>query len=405
MKLAMLVLAVALVLGGLVGVLMARDPGYVLIVYQDVAVETSLWLALVLLLLAYLAFRLVAWVLSRLRGGGGSLSGWNQRRIDRAARDHTVRGLLVMAEGRWPEARKLLEGAADRVDAPLINYLNAARAAQEMGDTAGRDALLRAAGESTPGAKFAVGLTQAELQRAQGQWEQSLATLLELRRQSPRHGQVLRMLMDCYRELRDWQAMLELLDDLKKHAAVDAQTLHELALTAWHGRIEQGPGPIAELWKSVPKELRREPALVAQVARAMAAGGAVDDAEATVRGALEQSWNPDLVRLYGTLVSADPAAQLGVAERWLKSHPDDPELRLTLGRICLMNRRWARAREHLESSLALRRSAAAEAELGRLCIALGELERGASLLVTSLEKLPALPLPERGDGISAAERS
>ncbi|MEQ8860633.1 MAG: heme biosynthesis HemY N-terminal domain-containing protein [Pseudomonadales bacterium] len=398
MRIALFVLAVALVLGGLVGVLMARDPGYVLVVYQDLALETSLWLALALLLLAYLLAWGITALVARLSRGGGRLQGWNRRRRDRAAREQMLRGLLLMAEGRWPDARKLLESTASRVDAPLINYLNAARCAQEMGDSSGRDELLRAAHESTPGAKFAVGLTRAELQRDQRQWEQCLATLLQLQRDAPRHARVLRMLAECYRALEDWQAILELLGDLRKHGSLDDASLRELELRAWMGRIDQGREPPERVWKSVPKELRREPTLAAHGAGALAAGGAADAAEALLREALEHTWDADLVRAYGALTTADPGRQLVVAEGWLKSRPNDSELLLALGRIALMNRQWARAREYLEASLRSRRSAEAQGELGRLCVALGESERGAELLLEALQAdLPALPQPQAAD--------
>ena len=49
MKLFAFALLVAIVLGGLVGTLLVRDPGYVLIAYADTALETSLWVAVLLL--------------------------------------------------------------------------------------------------------------------------------------------------------------------------------------------------------------------------------------------------------------------------------------------------------------------------------------------------------------------
>ena len=51
MKLGLLLAVVAVVLGGLIGTLVVRDPGYVLLSYGDMAFETSLWFALVLLAL------------------------------------------------------------------------------------------------------------------------------------------------------------------------------------------------------------------------------------------------------------------------------------------------------------------------------------------------------------------
>lgn len=166
MKMALLVLVTALVLGGVVGVLMARDPGYVLLAYQDVAVETSLWFALALLSAIFAAFYLLIRLLVRLGRSPASLQGWQQRRRAMASRARTDRGLLLLAEGRFQEARKLLADAADRAEEPLVNYLYAARAAQELGDIQGRDDLLRAAHELDPQARFVVGQTQAELEQA-----------------------------------------------------------------------------------------------------------------------------------------------------------------------------------------------------------------------------------------------
>lgn len=400
MRMAALVLVVALTLGGLVGVLMSRDPGYVLIAYNDMAVETSLWFAVVVLGAAYLVVRLVGWLLRRLGRGGSSLRSWNRRRRVRSARDRTVRGLLLLAEGRWSEARKRLVSAAPRVQAPLINYLSAARAAHEEGDSRGRDELLHKAHESTPGSRLAVGLTQAELQQAEGQWEQCLATLLQLQRQVPRHAQVLRMLVECYRHLHDWQAILELTDDLKRNRVMPEDALRALQIEAWLARLASDRDDVAELWKAVPRDLRGESALVARAARSLEAAGRAGDAEGIVRRALERGLDPELLDLYGSL-NGDPERQLVVAEGWLKSRPNDADLLLALGRISLMNHQWAKAREYLEASLRLRRSAAAQGELGRLCVAIGDLERGGELLAQSNDRLPALPLPERGELPSA----
>ena len=70
MKLGLLLAVVAVVLGGLIGTLVVRDPGYVLLSYGDMAFETSLWFSLVLLVLAYLLLRLLFWLFSRTKTRG-----------------------------------------------------------------------------------------------------------------------------------------------------------------------------------------------------------------------------------------------------------------------------------------------------------------------------------------------
>lgn len=397
MKLGLLLAAVAVVLGGLIGTLVVRDPGYVLLSYGDMAFETSLWFALVLLALSYLLLRLLFWLFTRTMASTGRFGSWLKRRKASKAQKQTVQGLLLMSEGQWAEARKVLTTAAREVNTPLINYLTAARAAHELGDAEGRDELLRSAHESTPGSRFAVGLTQAELQKNAAQWEQSLATLLQLKSSSPRHPQVLAMLIQVYEELADWQALIELLPEVKKRKIFPDDGFDALQRRAWSARLAQAGAAADTVWKDLPKDLKRQPALVAAYARALLNDGAdasaADNAEAAIRSALQQTWDDDLVVLYGQAAGADLKRQLVVAEGWVKEKPNDPKLLLTLGRICLMNEAWAKAREYFETSLRLQRSPEVYGELGRLCVAMGDSERGSEYLAHATIPLPALPQP------------
>jgi HemY protein len=392
-KLGVFLLIVAVVLGGLIGTLVVRDPGYVLVSYGDMALETSLWFALALLAAAYLFFRGVMWILSRSVSSTGRFGSWLRTRRGQQARQRTVQGLLLMAEGQWADARKVLTGSAREVGTPLINYLSAARAAHELGDAAGRDELLRLAHESTPGSRFAVGLTQAELQMDAGQWEQALATLLQLKSGAPRHPQVLAMLCQVYRELADWQALIELLPEARKRKIYDEAAFESLQREAWIKRLGQAGADAEPVWARAPKDLRRSPELVAAYAGALVAGGAVDPAEDVLRSTLQHTWSDALVALYGRIRSSNPGSQLVAAEAWLKERPNDPVLLLALGRISLMNNEWAKAREYFETSLRLERSPEVYGELGRLCVALGENDRGGEYLVRATSGLPDLPLP------------
>ena len=126
--------------------------------------------------------------------------------------------------------------------------------------------------------------------------------------------------------------------------------------------------------------------------------GAESEAEEVLGKALKRQYDARLVALYGELAGADPARQLQTAEGWLKAHPQDASLLLTLGRLSLQNRLWGKARDYLESSLRMERNPEACAELARLLAGLGETERSNQLFQEGLglldERLLALPLPE-----------
>ena len=71
-----LALVAVLVLGGVAGDLVARDPGYVLITYDGLAVETSLWIAVAGLFLGLFALWLLAFLLTRLLRSWGMPGRW-----------------------------------------------------------------------------------------------------------------------------------------------------------------------------------------------------------------------------------------------------------------------------------------------------------------------------------------
>ena len=70
--------------------------------------------------------------------------------------------------------------------------------------------------------------------------------------------------------------------------------------------------------------------------------------------------------LYGECPGADVLAQIERAETWLKSRPRDRALLLTLGRMCLAQELWGKARSYLEASLSEEPSRSAHVALAQL---------------------------------------
>ena len=120
----------------------------------------------------------------------------------------------------------------------------------------------------------------------------------------------------------------------------------------------------------------------------------LDDAESAIRQILDHHWQQDLALWYGEIASSDLARQLVVAQGWLKQRPNDAQVALTVGRLCLRNEKFEQAREAFETSLRLDPNDAVYGELGRLCMALGDERRGAEYLLLSLGQLADLPQPQ-----------
>jgi HemY protein len=375
----LLLLALTLLAGSvLLTQRLMEDPGYLLLSYGHWSLETSLAVAGLLLLLFALVSLLLR-LLAALWQTPRRLRAWEQRNARRQARRALLQGLVDLAEGNWPAAERNLVRHADRAEMPLINYPSAARAAQQQAAHRRHDRYLRLAHQSMPEAQVAVRLTQAELQLAHRQYEQALATLMYLRQVAPHHSHVLRLLRILYERLEDWRQLRDLLPALRRRRIGEAAELDALERRAQHGLLLQiaaraEPQALTRHWEALPRALRADPVLVRTYADCLRDGGDEQAAEVLLRSSLGRRWSPELVERYGRLAAPDPRRQLEAAEGWLADHPRDSSLLLALGRLCVRNRLWGKARSYFEASIGIGGSQYPDTwrELGALLERMGE---------------------------------
>lgn len=405
------VVLVVLLVAALLGMAVAEDPGYLLIAWRNMSIETSVWVGVGGLLVLWLVLILLRALVRAINASSRTVNPWSRQNRGRRANQVTTRGLLEFAEGHWANSLRLLRRGAAHSEQPLINYLAAARAADELEDYREADNLLREAYETNPEADVAIAVTQAQLQISRGQLEQALATLTRLRKEHPKHLYALKLMGQLYLRLEDWERLEQLLPELRKqklYSAADQDALERRVYVALLVRAgEQGTGlapgeanPVSMVWDRMPKTLQQDAALIETFCLQLRATGAEVYAEKVLRGALNQAYNSRLVQLYGLVRGAEPARQLAAAEGWLADHPHDAVLMLALGRLALSNQLWGKAREYFEASFASRRDIQTCAELVRLLEHMGDTQAGQQMLRQGLalltRDLPALPQPRRG---------
>ena len=355
MKVRTLVYVVAaVVVGGLLGSLMVKDAGYVMIAYDKAIFETSVWFALFAILALWALVRVLFTLARQMLQGRAGVANWVKKRRETAANRRTEQGVLHVLEGRWADARKALTDVAANAATPIVNYLGAARAAHELGDAAERDRLLDLAGGAASGASLAAGLTRAQFLAGSGQWRECLETLESLYAKSPRHPRVLAMLMAGHEELGNWDAVVELAPMIGKAKAVDPAALEQALQRAWCGRLEASSASadalqhVRETWGAIPRRLKRTPDVAARYAECLEAAGEPDQAVRILKRAIEADPDDRLIALYGDIRSGRPGEQLATAEKWLEQTPNDPVLLQTLVRLCLLNEEWAKAKRYVE---------------------------------------------------------
>ncbi|MEX6500866.1 heme biosynthesis HemY N-terminal domain-containing protein [Pseudomonas zhanjiangensis] len=400
MKRIYLLLVVLLGAAGLalLGLAIAEHKGYVLFAYQGFRYESSLWAFLVLAAVVVLLLYLLRLLVRLLLVSFGLVNPWSGLHRSRRVRQASEQGFLDLAEGRWVRALRHLRRAAEGEEQPLMYYLGAARAAHKLGQHEDSDSLLEQALKRQPEAELAIALNHAELQEERGDLEAAKDTLEVMNRRHPQQRQVLRQLQRLYLLTGGWSALLGLLPELRKLKVLSAAELLEVEQRAWRGRLADAgqasegdvSGALANLteaWQQLSSAQRQEPELLVVYAEQLRLLGAEAEAEELLQQALKRHYDTRLVRLYGLLRGRDPARQLQVAEGWLKDHPKDADLLLTLGRICLHGKLWGKAREYFESSLVFQRHPETCAELAHLLAQLGEVEGSNKLFQEGLSLL------------------
>ncbi len=124
--------------------------------------------------------------------------------------------------------------------------------------------------------------------------------------------------------------------------------------------------------------MQKQIRLVGQYADYLIQRGAAEKAEMLLREILKKTWDDHLAILYGQAAGVDAHKQLAIAENWLKLRPNNAGLLLTLGRLCLRNQLWGKARTYLENSIELEPNAVAYAELANLLERIGERDLAAN---------------------------
>ena len=359
------VLAVALTLAA------RYNNGYALLVLPPYRVEISLNLLAVLLaggfIAGYAAVRFVSATLRLPR---------QAREYRLARRRETARATLIEAlheyfAGRYSRAEKAAGAALESGEHPDLAAVLAARAAHELRAYERRDAYLARGASAATGDELVRIVTEAELLLDERRHQEALNLLKQLPR---RHTAALRLELKAQQQARNWEQVTQLAEALRKrnvYDATQAAQVRRYALAENLKRKALDSGALEEAWEKVPAADRSDRRVATAAAQCFIALGGCDKAHRIIEEALEAGWDSDLVGLYAECGDGDIVKRIERAETWLKQHPGDAALLLTLGRLCADRGLWGKAQSYLEASLAIEPAHTAHLALARLQEQLG----------------------------------
>jgi len=358
-----------------VGVTLAatQNAGIVLLVLPPYRTEISLNFFVVLLVAGFVACYALARAVSVVLRLPRQVREYRAARRREKARRSFLEALQEYFAGRYRRAEQAAAAANDVPEFPGLAALLAARATHKLRDTGRRDTYLAEAAAASPDAPARV-ITEAEQMVEERRYQEALELLRRLPR---RHTAALRLELRAQQQARNWQEVLRLTEELRKRGVYDtaqAEQLRRHALVEHIKRNAADTRALEEAWDKVPSSERAERRVALAAARGFIALGACDQAHRIIEQALAANWDSELAGLYAECDGGDTLRRIERAEEWLKTHPADAVLLLTLGRLCAGQGLWGKAQSYLEASVAIEPTHSAHLALARLQEQLGNAE-------------------------------
>lgn len=333
------------------------NPGNVVFFYPPHRIDLSLNLFVVLAVLLFLVLYGLVRAVRATLGMPERVAEYRYRKREREANRGLREALKALFEGRFGHAEKAAMRAADLPDNAGLAALIGARAAHRMREPARRDAWLAGIVQDQS-LKTARLMTVTELLVDDHKPEGALEAVAELNASGQRHIHALQWAMKANQQARNWPEVLRLVRILDKRNALHPALSGRLREMAYDAMLSEGghdAESIRRVWNTVPGADRVKPYIAARAAAAFNARGLHDEARGIVEDALKAEWDERVVRAYREAAGPEgsPAllAQIENCEGWQRSHPNDPELELTLGSLCLRQKLWGKAQRYLEQAL------------------------------------------------------
>lgn len=349
--------------------IVSQNPAYVQLVYPPYRIEVSLTvfvaLSLITFVFGYWLVRLISSFLSLPEHVRKYRLGRAQTRSRKLLDDM----LGAFFEGRYADAEKAAVRAIKKGETSALHPIIAARSAHELHEFNKRDAYLAAAENSKIGDATMRLMATTKFKLDQHDTSAALDSLRLLHERGVKsHPGILSLELKAQQQAGDWDEVLNLLKQLERHQAIDAEDAAQIRQQAWLKIIRQQKD-LAELTaclKHAPAELKRLGKFVAAASAELIRHGGCEQARKMLSDSLNSQWDSELVMLYGDCQTGDLVAQIEQAEKWLKLHDRDAGLLLALGKLCMHQKLWGKAQSYLDASVSLKPDRAAYEALGSL---------------------------------------
>jgi HemY protein len=338
---------------------MHHHPGYVLIQWNHIAIETTLWAALLALLLIYWGIILV---FKSVKAPFVWPKRWQHYRTGKQLTS-TYKSLeiaLMSGINSPQDATKAWKNLAKHAQGnQTLYWLTACRIAVDQDQPAAAEyAFNQAKKHLSPtdeATRQALCLTEAKWLHFQGKNESAWTLLhnIPISWQKTEHAASLLFLLEIERNnLKSaWATYLGYLTKSSNHWKNDGS--HSIALRHILPMVWAHNDP-EEVFYALPKSWQTDAEVMANYLRQLIKNNQHKLAEKRCLSYLKQHWSSSIARLYGQSIQIQQSRQIKQVNQWLIDHPKDSNLHAALGYLLLKSDMKTRALSCFKQAVNLR---------------------------------------------------
>ena len=345
-------LAFLFALAVLIALFATGNAGHATIYFPPYRIDISLNLFIVVLLGAFI-ISLFTWrTISAILNLPKQAAAYRRKRREARAAVHLTEAIEDLFAGKFSKALKAAEAASANAGFSETAYLLAARAAHRLNQFDLRDEWLAKIKSSDK--QQARLVATADMQMSSNDAQGALDTIEQLQKGGSRQILVQRIALRANQKLKRWDEVLRLTHSLIKRDAlhpVIAQKSIQEALSNLTRHKFGDHEALLKIWKNLPKSDRKASGVALVMAKSFLGAGKHNLARDLIEESVDVDWDEGLIGIYPECVVAGQSAlsEIQKLESWMTKYPGEPALSLALGRVCLIQQLWGKAKSSLQS--------------------------------------------------------
>jgi len=343
------------IFAGILGTLIARDPGYILIVYQDYSLQTSLWVGLFLILVFVTMSYFLWWLVGVLLDLPARVSSWRTEKSKSRAIQFLNKGIALYLAGQQDRASRFLTRASEH-EATVGPAALLLAGQISPADAEQRKSMWQRALESGEDFAAAAHLGLAKDAITVG----DLTAAKEYLDRSPVNYETTVLRLALLLKMEKWRELAELSKSLRKYAI----TLTPVQVSSMRSALDRmRTDTERHLWRSALSILLDEEELLIVYCQSLSD---LDIAEKVLRQQIEKHPSEALFLAYAELGPTNLPARLEQVESWQRKFSDNAAYRCCAGVLYALSGQVEPALVEYQKSLEITPSAEAHRRLAQL---------------------------------------